>query len=90
MKPITSYLYERLHSRGDPEKANYHFGQNALHMAAGRGHMNCVSFLVAFNVNLWALDHDFHTAMELAAMNGRSEILNYLDNTAAKLETNNK
>lgn len=52
--------------------------------------MNCVSFLVAFGVNLWALDHDFHTAMELAAMNGRQEILNFLDNTAAKLETNNR
>jgi ankyrin repeat protein len=52
--------------------------------------MNCVSFLVAFNVNLWAMDHDFHTAMDLAAMNDRSEILNYLDKTAAKLEMNNK
>lgn len=82
--------HECIHLRGDPEKANYHFGQNALHIAAYRGHMNCVTFLVAFNVNLWALDHDFHTAMELAAMNGRSEILNYLDNTAARLETTNK
>lgn len=52
--------------------------------------MNCVSFLVAFDVNLWALDHDFHTAMELAAMNSRYDILQFLDSAAAKLEINNK
>ncbi|XP_065214628.1 pre-mRNA splicing regulator USH1G [Planococcus citri] len=75
---------------GDPEKANYHFGQNALHIAASKGHMNCVSFLVAFDVNLWALDHDFHTAIDLAAMNGRYEVLQFLDNATAKLEANNK
>ncbi|CAH0774182.1 unnamed protein product [Bemisia tabaci] len=75
---------------GNVEKANYHFGQTALHIAAARGHMNCVSFLVGFDANLWALDHDMHTPMEVAAMNGRKEILDYLDKTAAKQEMTNK
>lgn len=52
--------------------------------------MNCVSFLVGFDANLWALDHDMHTPMEVAAMNGRKEILDYLDKTAAKQEMTNK
>lgn len=76
--------------RGDPEKANYHFGQSALHIAAGKGHMNCVSFLVGFDANLWALDHDMHTPMQVAAMNGHREILDYLDKAAAKQEMVNK
>lgn len=75
---------------GDPEKANYHFGQTALHIAAGKGHMNCVSFLVGFDANLWALDHDMHTPMQVAAMNGYREILDYLDKAAAKQEMANK
>uniref|UniRef100_A0A8D8YX61 Usher syndrome type-1G protein homolog n=1 Tax=Cacopsylla melanoneura TaxID=428564 RepID=A0A8D8YX61_9HEMI len=75
---------------GDPEKANYHFGQTALHVAAGRGHMNCVTFLVGFEANLWALDHDLHTPMDLAALAGRKEIIEYLDKACTKQELVNK
>ncbi|KAF4521183.1 hypothetical protein B566_EDAN010645 [Ephemera danica] len=74
---------------GDPDKAD-HFGNTALHFAAARGHMSCVSFLTNFGVNLWALDIDFHTAKELAAMNNRDEILRYLDSVVAAEETNNR
>jgi hypothetical protein len=52
--------------------------------------MACVSFLTNFGVNLWALDIDFHTAKELAAMNNRDEILRYLDSVVAAEETNNR
>lgn len=52
--------------------------------------MNCVSFLVVFGANLWALDHDLHTPMEIAAMHNRREILEYLDKAAAKQEATNK
>ncbi|UYV71721.1 USH1G [Cordylochernes scorpioides] len=52
--------------------------------------MNCVSFLVNFGVNLWALDNDFHTAKDLAAMNQRAEILKYLDEVIARQSALNK
>ncbi|KAJ9583596.1 hypothetical protein L9F63_022069, partial [Diploptera punctata] len=74
---------------GDPDKAD-HFGNTALHFAAARGHTSCVTFLVNFGANLWALDIDFHTPKELAAMNSRDEILRFLDGVAAKEETTNK
>ncbi|XP_037787478.1 Usher syndrome type-1G protein-like [Penaeus monodon] len=68
---------------GDPDKCD-HYGNTALHCAAARGHMTCVSFLVNFGVNIWALDNEFHTAKELAAMNNKDDILRYLDTVAGK------
>jgi Usher syndrome type-1G protein len=38
-------------------------------------------------VNLWALDIDFHTAKELAAMNNREDVLRFLDGTITTEET---
>ncbi|XP_026809600.1 Usher syndrome type-1G protein homolog [Rhopalosiphum maidis] len=75
---------------GDPEKCNYHLGQNALHLAASKGHLSCVTFLVGFDVNLWALDLDFLTAMQLAAIHGKSQVLQYLDKAAASQIMQNK
>ena len=40
---------------GDPERSD-NFGNTALHLAAARGHMNAVTFLVNFGVNLHSLD----------------------------------
>lgn len=73
--------------RGDPEKCD-HYGNTALHFAAARGHMNCVTFLMNYGVNLFAKDIDYHTAKELAAMNDRQEILRYLDEQTARQERN--
>ncbi|XP_025417050.1 Usher syndrome type-1G protein homolog [Sipha flava] len=75
---------------GDPEKCNYHLGQNALHLAASKGHLSCVVFLVGFDVNLWALDLDFLTAMQLAGIHGKSQVLQYLDKAAALQIMQNK
>ncbi|KAL1117116.1 hypothetical protein AAG570_004444 [Ranatra chinensis] len=72
---------------GDIEKANYYFGQTALHLAAAKGHLNCVSFLVGFDANLWALDLDNRTPIQLATSR---EVLDYLDKAAAKQEHTNK
>lgn len=58
---------------GDPDRCD-HFGSTALHCAAANGHINCVSFLVSFGVNLWALDNDFHTATDVASLNQRDEV----------------
>ncbi len=71
---------------GDPEKSD-HFGNTALHLASSRGHLNCVTFLVNFGVNMFVQDIDNHTPQELAAMNDCTEIIKYLDLMAAKKES---
>lgn len=73
---------------GDPDKCD-HYGNTALHLASARGHMECVTFLVSFGVNLFSLDIDSHTPQELAAMNECADILRYLDSVAAKQELEN-
>lgn len=74
---------------GEPDKADY-FGNTALHLSAARGHKECVTFLINFGANVFAMDVDGHTAQELAAINGREDILRYLDQATAKLENNDK
>lgn len=78
-----------LYFRGEPDKAD-HFGNTALHLAAARGHKECVTFLVNFGANLFSMDIDNHTAQELAAINDREDILRFLDAAAAKMEINDK
>lgn len=58
---------------GDPEKTARD-GSNALHLAAGRNHLNCVSFLVNFGVNMWALDNELRTAKDIAAIDQSKEV----------------
>lgn len=58
---------------GDPEKTASD-GSSALHLAAARNHLNCVSFLVNFGVNMWALDNELHTAKDVAAIEQRKEV----------------
>ncbi|XP_050091461.1 Usher syndrome type-1G protein homolog [Anopheles aquasalis] len=74
---------------GDPDKADQ-FGNTALHLAAAKGHMQCVDFLVQFGVNIYALDIDHHSAQDLAAINNRDHILRYLDGAAATLEATDR
>lgn len=71
---------------GDPDKTDQ-FGNSALHLASAKGHFACVDFLVKFGANIYALDIDNHNPQQLAAINNRDEILNYLDNAAGHLET---
>ncbi|OTF69720.1 Ankyrin repeat and SAM domain-containing protein, partial [Euroglyphus maynei] len=68
---------------GDPEKCD-NFGNTALHWAAQNGHIECVSFLISFGVNLWSLDNDYHTAKEIAALNNRDEIVQLIDHVIAQ------
>ncbi|XP_054712857.1 ankyrin repeat and SAM domain-containing protein 4B-like [Uloborus diversus] len=74
---------------GDPDKSD-HYGNTCLHCAAGNGHTDCVSFLVNFGVNLWALDNDFQTAKEVAALNQREAALRLLDRAQSKHALVNK
>ena len=73
---------------GDPERCD-NYGNTALHLASAKGHINCVTFLINFGVNLWDLDIDFHSAKDLAAINNREDILKYLDAAGAQLEASN-
>lgn len=68
---------------GDPERVSA-LGSSALHLAAAKNHLNCVSFLVNFGVNMWALDNELHTAKDLAAMGQCKRVLDYLDQMMAK------
>lgn len=68
---------------GDPERVST-CGSSALHLAAARNHLNCVSFLVNFGVNMWSLDNDLHTAKDVAAIEQHKQVLDYLDQMMAK------
>lgn len=58
---------------GNPEKTNSS-GASGLHLAAAQNHLNCVSFLVNFGVNMWALDNELHTAKDVAAIQQQKDV----------------
>lgn len=51
--------------------------------------MHILSFLVNFGANLFALDNDFHTAMDVAASHDRMDCVRFLDAAAAKQTNQN-
>ena len=55
-----------------------------MHHAAINGHMNCVTFLVSFGSNIWTLDNDFHTPLDVAGLTGCKDIVAYLDTVVSK------
>lgn len=72
--------------RGDPNKSDI-WGNTPLHHAAANGHMHILSFLVNFGANIFALDNEFHTAMDVAASQDRMDCVRFLD-AAASQQTN--
>ncbi|CAJ0958685.1 unnamed protein product [Ranitomeya imitator] len=56
----------RLIYGGDPDKCDI-WGNTPLHLSAANGHLNCLSFLVSFGANIWCLDNDYHTPLDMAA-----------------------
>ncbi|XP_071766567.2 ankyrin repeat and SAM domain-containing protein 4B [Centroberyx gerrardi] len=71
---------------GDPNRSDI-WGNTPLHHAANNGHMHILSFLVNFGANLFALDNEFHTAMDVAASRDRMDCVRFLD-AAASQQTN--
>ncbi|GAU89128.1 hypothetical protein RvY_01716 [Ramazzottius varieornatus] len=67
---------------GNPDKCD-HLGNTALHCAASRGHFNCVSYLINFGCNLWAMDNSHRSAMDLASLHDRQDIVKLLDQARA-------
>lgn len=65
-------------------------GNTPMHHASANGHMNCTTFLVSFGANIWCLDNEFHTALDVAGLYGRNEIVKYLDSVVAKQSALNK
>ena len=49
--------------------------------------MHILSFLVNFNANLFALDNEFHTAMDVAASRDRMDCVRFLDASASQRTT---
>lgn len=80
---LSLFSFSIIYFSGDPNKCDL-TGNTALHWSALNGHLNCVSFLVSFGVNLWSLNNDFHTAKDCAALSQKREILDYLDQVMAK------
>ncbi|XP_049417198.1 ankyrin repeat and SAM domain-containing protein 4B [Epinephelus fuscoguttatus] len=71
---------------GDPNRSDI-WGNTPLHHAAANGHMHILSFLVNFGANLFALDNEHHTAMDVAASRDRMDCVRFLD-AAASQQTN--
>lgn len=51
--------------------------------------MHILSFLVSFGANLFSLDNDFHTAMDVAASQDRMDCVRFLDAAASKQTNQN-
>nr|XP_020475510.1 ankyrin repeat and SAM domain-containing protein 4B [Monopterus albus] len=68
---------------GDPNRSDI-WGNTPLHHAAANGHMHILSFLVSFGANLFALDNDLHTAMDVAASRDNMNCVRFLDAAASK------
>lgn len=74
---------------GDPDRCDY-TGNTSLHFSAANGHMNCLGFLVSFGANIWQMDNDYHTPMDLAAIREKTECVEYLDGVRLKQESLDK
>ncbi|ESO84029.1 hypothetical protein LOTGIDRAFT_210994 [Lottia gigantea] len=73
---------------GDVEKADY-LGFTALHLASKGGHLDVVCFLVNWGCNLYALDNEQHTALDLAELVDKQDIVKILDTAIDKQNTKN-
>lgn len=51
--------------------------------------MGCVVFLVAFGVNIWSLDNNFNTPLDVAAIHNRMTVVSCLDKAAADQMSSN-
>lgn len=68
---------------GDPDKTDIS-GSSALHLAASNGHLNCLTFLVSFGANIWKIDNDYHSILDVAGIREHHDCVKYLDGVIVK------
>ncbi|XP_069503776.1 ankyrin repeat and SAM domain-containing protein 4B [Ambystoma mexicanum] len=73
---------------GNPDKCDM-WGNTSLHHAATNGHIHCVSFLVNFGANIFAMDNDLRTPLDAAVGRDRNECVMILDRAATNQNTMN-
>lgn len=66
---------------GDPDRCDI-WGNTPLHHAASNGHAHCVSFLINFGANVFALDNDLQSPLDAAAGREQKECIALLDEAA--------
>lgn len=66
---------------GDPDRCDI-WGNTPLHYAASNGHAHCVSFLINFGANIFALDNDLQSPLDAAASREQNECVALLDKAA--------
>uniref|UniRef100_UPI00358F3EC4 pre-mRNA splicing regulator USH1G-like n=1 Tax=Myxine glutinosa TaxID=7769 RepID=UPI00358F3EC4 len=66
---------------GDADRCDI-WGRSALHLAAGNGYLVCVGFLANMGANIWVMDNDHRTPLELASLKGQAECVQLLDKMA--------
>lgn len=76
-----SCIFDIFSSRGDPDRCDI-WGNTPLHYAASNGHAHCVSFLINFGANIFALDNDFQSPLDAAAGREQNECVALLDTAA--------
>lgn len=84
----SDFVFVCVSNRGDPDKCDI-WGNTPLHHAAANGHMHILSFLVNFGANIFALDNDFHTAMDVAASRDRMDCVRFLDSAVSEQTNKN-
>lgn len=80
-KKCLTCIFHIFFSRGDPDKCDI-WGNTPLHYAASNGYAHCVSFLINFGGNIFALDNDLQSPLDAAASRDQSECLALLDKAA--------
>ncbi|XP_037670539.1 ankyrin repeat and SAM domain-containing protein 4B [Choloepus didactylus] len=66
---------------GDPDRCDI-WGNTPLHYASSNGHAHCVSFLVNFGANIFALDNNLQSPLDAAASREQKECVALLDKAA--------
>lgn len=73
---------------GDPDKCDI-WGNTPLHHAASNGYLHCVTFLINFGANIFALDNDLRSPLDAAASRYQYECVRVLDNAATEQSLKN-
>lgn len=76
-------MFPYLSFSGDPNKSDI-WGNTPLHHAAEKGHANCVAFLINFGANIFALDNQLRSPLDVAILKDHKDCVKILDGAASK------